>query len=168
MTTQLTLVVLAADIAMVLSVPTRDPEHLGRQLGRVRLLLYHASVVLVLYSIEAASEVLWPAALLPPEGNKVGEDVRKLALGQALDVGVYNALMLAMVFGPPVWSLTTRANPVVAAAFPDPGQKKEREALVATHGLATSPGQFITDLLSVLSPLIAGLPLVKVVTHLLE
>src|SRR5262245_1285615 len=47
MSTQLTLVVLAADVAMVLSVPAKDAEQLGRQLARVRLLLYHASVVLV-------------------------------------------------------------------------------------------------------------------------
>jgi hypothetical protein len=168
MTTQLTLVVLAADVAMVLAVTTQNPEHLGRQMARVRLLLYHAAVVLVLYSLEAASEVLWPASLLPPEGNKLGEDVRKLALGQALDVGVYNALMLALVFGPPVWRLTARATSVVADAFPDPGQQKLREEAIAANRLATSPAQFITNLLSVLSPLIAGLPLVKVVTYLLE
>jgi hypothetical protein len=168
MTTQLTLVILAADVAMVLAAPTTDPDHLGRQLGRVRLLLYHASVVLVLYSIEAGSEVLWPAALLPPEGDKIGEDLRKLSLGQALDVGVYNALMLALVFGLPVWSLTTRTNLVVTAALPEPAQQKERDALIAANGLVTSPAQFITDLLSVLSPLIAALPLVQVATYLLE
>jgi hypothetical protein len=84
-------------------------------MGRVRLLLYHASVVLMLYSIEAGCEVLWPAALLPPEGTKVAEDVRKLALGQALDVGVYNALMLALVFGPPIWLVLTNA-PVLCNA----------------------------------------------------
>jgi hypothetical protein len=166
--TQLTLVVLAADIAMLLSVPTKDPEHLGQQLRRVRLLLYHASVVLVLYSIEAASEVLWPAALLQADGVDVGNDVRKLALGQALDVGVYNALMLALVFAPSIWILTIRTAPVVATAFPDPGQQKEREAVIAGHGLATSPAKFITSLLSVLAPLVAGIPLVKVVTYLLE
>jgi hypothetical protein len=165
MTTQLTLVIVAADVTMVLGVSTRSPEHRGQQMRRVRLVLYHAAVVLVLYSIEAGSEVLWPAALLSPEENKVGDDVRKLALGLALDVGVYNTLMLALVFGPAIWILTARATPTVVAASPDPAQQT---ALIAAHGLATSPTQFLTNLLSVLSPLIAGLPLVKVATYLLE
>jgi hypothetical protein len=163
---QVMMLVVAAETSMILASLKSDPKRLGRQLARIGRLTQLTSLTMVLFSLEAGAEVLWPASLLPPDDDKFLDDIRHLAVGQALDLGIYNSLLLTLVFVPAVLICTSHIRKTVDSIYAGVGSRK-RDEILAAHGLATNAVDFFKGLAVVLSPLLAGLPLVKFVTFIL-
>jgi hypothetical protein len=167
---QIALVIIAIQVCMMLiqdKTKPDDPADLAILSQQLQSLLYHAAAIMVLYSIEAGSEIMWPASFLPfGDGKepKEGDLVQQLALGMSLTVGIYNTILLAFVFCPAIWLVTGRIQKAVNQI----SDLAKRQEAIEKNGFALTPGKYFAYLFSVLSPLLAGLPITKTLAFIVQ
>jgi hypothetical protein len=144
--------------------PPADLSLLADDTRQLRELFYLGAALMVIFVVETGSELLWAASLLQAGKGGEGEAVNKLALGAALNLGVYGVTLLLAIHLPAVWVLTTTVRNAVAVLKPDAPERQE--SWLTQQGLASSTTQYLTQVVTVLSPLWAGFPLAKLVEYL--
>jgi hypothetical protein len=98
-----------------------------------------------------------------PRNNGESDAVIKLATAVAINSSVFYTGLLIAFHIPAVHAITSRANntPQVLSMT-----TKERQEWLTQHDLADTWVQYYARIGAVLSPLIAGLPLTKVLTFI--
>jgi hypothetical protein len=144
-----------------------DVQGLAVQFGRQKWLLRINAVLLLVYSVSAACELLWVAALLPQGDSGEAYLVTRLAISVALTGGVINTLIMTGIHAPALISLTRCAMGIVERQLPL-ASSKEKDEFLASNGLATSSYSLMEQSLTILSPLIAGLPLANLTSYFIR
>lgn len=154
-------------VSLQIAVPPVDIQALAAQFGRQKWLLRANAALLVVYSLAAACELLWASSLLPQGENGVAHHVTRLAISVALTGGVVNTLIMAGIHAPALFLLPKRANGIVEYQLPSLSAA-ERKEFLASHDLATSSYSFLEQSMTILSPLIAGLPLANLTGYFIN
>jgi hypothetical protein len=124
-----------------------QPAARKEQLNELTTLLILTAALVVFFMFMLGATVLWSASLLPQGKDSEGALVQQLALAMSVNFGVFFALLLAALHIPSVWAVArkhctsgTEAGPLV------------------------SPIQYYVQVGTILSPVIAGIPLTKFVS----
>ena len=165
---QLAVISLAVAVSFEVAKGSGTIVALSSQLKKTRSYLYHGAVVLLLLSVAGASSVLWAASFLPVGENSEALSVQKLALGVAMDAGVYNLILLVFVFSPAILTLTGRVPTILRSTLSFGSNDEERAKVLETHGIVTSPTDYYWQAASLLSPLLGGVPLTAMLAFLLK
>lgn len=153
----------AAMSALIAAEP-RNPEELKGKVSSQALLLYVNAILLAVYAVSAACELLWAASLLPQNGSKEAYYVIRLAVAAALASGIHNTLTIAGIHGPGFFVFSQQAMELADNQLPT-ASLEERLDFLGKHGLSASPYETATKTIAVLSPLIAGFPLAHLLTY---
>lgn len=117
-----------------------------QQLNDLTTLLFLTAALVVLFMFMLCADLLWVGSLLAQGKDSEGALVQQLALAMSMNFGVFFACLLAALHIPSVWAVTS-------------------EPCIDQLGTrATSPTQYYVRLGTILSPLLAGIPLTKLVS----
>jgi len=159
--TILALCLSGAAVSVLIAVTPQSPEDLQEKLSSQRLLLFINAFLLIIYAVSVACALLWAAALLPQNER---EEIIKLSAAAALSSGIINTLTIAGIHGAGFFVFARQARELAKAELPS-ATHEEREQFLSTHGLFASPYEIAVKILAVLSPLVAGLPITKLLTY---
>ena len=162
---QITLISFAVVVSFEVAKTTNSISSIATQLKNIRTLLFQSALVLFCLSIAGASNVLWASALLPTADSSFAQ---KLAMGVAMDAGVYNLVLLAFVFSPAIWTVTHRVPDVVRETLAFSSTDEERNKVMETYGLVSTPADYYWQVGSMLSPLLGGIPFTAMLTFLVK
>jgi hypothetical protein len=141
----LVFIVLAAALASGLIVARRSDlaETRNKELGSLTTLLFLTATMIVLFMLRVGGTMLCVASLLPRADAGEAALARQLAIAMSVNYGIFFALLLACLHLPSVWAVT---NKVYADQL---GSEQ------------TSAKKHYADLGAILSPVLAGIPLTK-------
>jgi hypothetical protein len=159
--THVALVAVAFVAGVVAAKPKTCETDLKEGLNALTGLLFPSAVLIVMHVINTGSVVLWPAALLPANDSVL---VTKLAIAMTLNSAVFYTLLLIGLHIPAVHAVTRQATELEALSqMPI----KERIEWLRQHELCDNWAQYYVRIGTVLSPLVAGIPLTKLLTFIL-
>lgn len=119
---------------------------LDDQLDDLTSLLFPAAILAVLFMVMQGIPLFWAASLLPQGKDSEGALVQQLAVSLSINFGFFAALLLAALHVPAVWVVN---------------KKHSAELLTDTKA---STAQYYVRFATVLSPILAGIPLAKLLS----
>lgn len=153
-----------AAMSAMIAGEVRNLEELREKVSSQAILLYTNAVLLAVFAVSAACELLWAASLLPQDGTKEAYYVIRLAVAAAFSSGVVNTLTIAGIHGPGLFIFAQQSMKLANVQLPGASLEEKRNFL-AKHGLSASPSETATKAIATLSPLIAGFPLAHLLTY---
>ncbi|HEX4416217.1 MAG TPA: hypothetical protein VH107_21470 [Lacipirellulaceae bacterium] len=160
--THVALIAVAFVAGIVAAKPKTDDSDVREGLNALTNLLLPSAFLVVIHVVTTGSVMLWPAELLPTSDSTL---VTKLAVAMTLNCAVFYTVLLIGLHMPAVHAVTTQASELeVLSHMPI----KARYEWLTKRELSDNWTQYYARIGTVLSPLIAGIPLVKLLTFILS
>jgi hypothetical protein len=150
-----------AAVSVLIAVTPRSPNDLKEKISSQRRLLYLNAILLIIYAVSVACALLWASALLPQDERK---EIIRLAAAAALSSGIINALTIAGIHGAGFFIFARQAMELADLELPS-ATHEEREQFLFKHGLSASSIDTAMKIVTVLSPIVAGFPIAKLLTY---